>query len=266
MSRSGISSFSAFLGAVLFYTAASAQLLLGAGDGIKPSGGAPPGGDCSGTGTIATDAVACFSNNDCLSPSFSGTASSATWNFTVTGSNPVLLVYVTLYNGSAPTVTGITYNSVALTKVDSITAALEGNNQDTEMWVLKAPSTGTHSIVASFSGTIDFYAAGAESYTGVNQTSPINAHSTGQNTSAGTSFSQAVTSTGGNNCWITGIMWDRSATPGSGAGTTLRGEFGGYGSFANSNATVTAGSHSLAWTFGSSTVPGSVVAALSPAP
>ncbi len=42
MSKSGISSFKAilpFLAVVLFCTAAVAQLLLGAGDGIKPSGG-----------------------------------------------------------------------------------------------------------------------------------------------------------------------------------------------------------------------------------
>ncbi len=241
MSKSGISSFKAilpFLGVVFFCTVAVAQLLLGAGDGRKPAGG-------GGGGVIAFDAS---SFNSCSGTSFS---------HTITGSSPFLIVFTFGNNAGAETVTGLTYNSVALTQIQSLQDAGVGTGlfQDAEVWYLKAPATGANTLAATVSGGAFCILAG--SYTGVNQTSPIDSFSgamtppTGNSDPANNaaSWSQATTVVAANS-WLVGRPWSLSGGEVASTGTTER--TGGH--VFDSNGTVGTGSQSLNWTTSGSTM------------
>ncbi len=267
MSRSGISSFSAFVGVVLFYTAAAAQLLLGAGDGRKPGGGGGGGNDCSGTGTIAFDAgwcsaVAC-GNWDWDTGAGTGTQTFAA--HTITGSNLAIVVGIATYQGE--TVTSVKWNTTeAFTFVKSEAGSVESNTQNTEMWVLKNPTSGSHVITVVFNSAPAFAVGVATSYTGVNQTAPIFSQASNHNNSSANSFSLGTAATGGNNCWLTGVAFTRGGGNSAGAGTTQRNSAGDVLTQSDSNATVAAGTPALAYTGSSVTWPGVITAAIAPTP
>jgi hypothetical protein len=107
----------------------------------------------------------------------SGTTASnanATWSHTVSGTDRLLLVGVALeMDAPSHTVSGVTYDGVALTVVTALhytTSSARG-----EIWRLIAPNIGTHNIVVTFTSiTGDLQAAlGAVSVTGVHQTTPL---------------------------------------------------------------------------------------------
>jgi len=122
------------------------------GVSIKPSGGSAPVVDSTSSGKTP--------------PRTSLTISHAT-----AGSNRLLLVGVSIHNFASETVSGITYNGVALTQVGSSTNATDAR---VEIWRLIAPPTGTYDVVITFSAELSSVArAGVMTFTGVNQTTPL---------------------------------------------------------------------------------------------
>lgn len=116
-----------------------------------------------------------------IPPSISGTGSGSSGNiqvpsltFAVTsiGVNRLLVVQVSTEQDQ--TITGITYNGVALTH--QITETDAGNNLRTEQWTLVAPALGTHDVIVSLSG-IAYISAGAECVVGVDQSTPVGSNS-----------------------------------------------------------------------------------------
>ena len=99
-----------------------------------------------------------------------------TFAHTTTGTNLVLVVGVSMNisGGVSATVGGVTYNGVALTKAGAHNDS--ANQRRTEMWYLIAPATGTHNVIVTvkvpFAATIGTV-AGATTFTGADQTSPI---------------------------------------------------------------------------------------------
>lgn len=195
---------------------------------------------------------------------------SLSWSHTCTGTdtNGLLVVSVMeLGDGIAPsTVTGITYNSVAMTKVDT---AIEGTVQS-ELWYLKAPATGSHTIDITFNGTNNGWQhAVAGSYTGVDQTTPVEAHNT--NISGTTSVSASVT-TLTDGAWVVDSFgkYDTAGTPSVGGSQTLRksssGGSSGWGVWVgqSSQAQPTAGSTTNSWSWSGAKDAALVVAALKP--
>src|SRR6202166_4572983 len=95
---------------------------------------------------------------------------------TSTGSNLVLVVGISMdiFRGSTATVSGVTYNSVSLTRAGFHNDS--SNQRRTEMWYLLAPATGNKNIVVTVNvpaaGTIGTV-VGATTFTGADQTSPI---------------------------------------------------------------------------------------------
>ncbi len=270
MLKSGISSFRAilpFLGVVLFYTAAVAQLLLGAGDGRKPAGGGG-GNDCSGTGTIAVDTNAC-ADGGCSSWNWSagvGTDTRTTNTMTVAGSNRVALIGIITFEGE--TVASVTGSDTgAFTKVTAQTGnSGEGFAQNIEVWRRTAPPTGSYSATVVFNTNPAFAAAILSSYTSVNQSAPLFSFNSGNNNATTNSYSLGTSATGGNNCWVAGYTFNRLASISAGAGTTLRQTQGDSISLWDSGTTVTAGTPALAWTGTSFSMPGAIVVALAPTP
>jgi hypothetical protein len=193
-------------------------------------------------------------------------ASSSSYDHTIgSGSNRILLAgFSTFHSGSLVTVSGATWQGAALTKLTSITAAVEGYTQSVELWYKVAPATaGPGTIAYTLSGTCDFFDSCSASYTDVHQTTPFATPATNQNTSPATSHSLGVT-TVSDNSWLVGYVFSRGSSVVAGAGTTLRGLNNGSGTtLGDSNGAKTpTGSYSLAYTAASGTWPGCITVEL----
>lgn len=181
----------------------------------------------------------------------------ATWSHTCSGSNRMLFVFVSYINTG--TISGITYNGVALTKIGSQNVG--GASGATDLWYLVNPSSGSNtvSVSGSGSGTNGF---ASSSYTGVVQASPIDSSITKTQTIATFNI---TTTTIANNCWtISAITAGNNLS--AGTGTVIRTIAGGVAAsvIVDSNSAITpAGSTSLQVT-SSSTPHGAVMASFAP--
>jgi len=164
---------------------------------------------------------------------------------TNTGSNLVLFVGASTYSGSLITVSGITYNGVALTKINSISASLEGNQQDGELWYLDAPSTGANNIVCTFSAEASNQRIAAASYTG-KTSSGIDANATAQATTAVNPSPTCNVNVVASDCWLVSYGYARTADPLVGVtGTTVRAVSSDGHCFGDSNGVVGTGNQTL---------------------
>lgn len=142
-----------------------------------------------------------------------GSASSGSFSHTCNGSNRMLLVGV-LINDLSDTITGVTYNGVAMTKVPSGTATQPGGGGRTErldLFYLINPASGSNTV--AYTGTGGFsngVTLCAISYTGVHQTSGLNiskkANATG---STGLSLSETTTV---DDCWAVSMVRNDSGS------------------------------------------------------
>lgn len=140
-------------------------------------------------------------------------ASSLTVAHTVgTGANAILIVEYSTRGTTSPT--SITYNGVALTQLSAIS---NGTVVTSEIWYLKAPTTGTHNIVVTLATPHEF-TIGATSFFNVNLTTTFGTPTTGTGTS--TSPSIAVASATGNLVIDTIATRQQSGAPTVGAGQT----------------------------------------------
>jgi hypothetical protein len=101
------------------------------------------------------------------------TGTTITWSHTCSGPNRLLFVGFGFRGDAAITLSGITYNGVALTKIRSDSSGPSVS----EIWYLVAPPTGAHSIVVTLAADISSQfgrgGAGAISFNGVDQTNPL---------------------------------------------------------------------------------------------
>jgi hypothetical protein len=159
---------------------------------------------------------------------------------TCTGSNLVLVVF-TLITSASDLVTGVTYNSVAMSKVDFITRS-DAGDYSISSWCLINPATGANNVTATTSsGTVGFLVS---SFSGCGQTSQPDSHNTGS-TGVATSITVSSTIVEANSWQVMG-MGDSGGSESAGTGTTKRisGTPGGSALF-DSNGALSAGSHSL---------------------
>lgn len=184
--------------------------------------------------------------------------SSATWAHTCTGSNLILVVGVNnrgVNSNTNTTVTGITYNGVALTKI----RADQAESGDTyrgrsELWYLINPTTGSSlNIVATFTGSVVATGCGAISLTGVIQgTGAIDAHN-GFTGTTDTTPSVNVTVVA-NNCWLIDTIYSRSNTLAKDASQTtimaIASNGGGDDSGMTYKVSPGTGAQTMAWTSG----------------
>jgi hypothetical protein len=190
-----------------------------------------------------------------------GDTSPVTVSHTCTGSNLLLVVAITIYDVTDK-VTGVTYNSVAMTRLNvigpSVTSSLRSY-----LYYLLGPSTGANNVVVSLSSAENCYVA-IGSYTGVKQTGFPDATNTGSATFSSAELTVAVT-TVLDNCWLVGSWYSGGSGCTAGAGTIVRRN--GDCSLLDSNgATTPAGSDSLKGTYGAgSSDVGMIVASFAPA-
>ncbi len=101
---------------------------------------------------------------------FADDASSFSFSHTSTGSDRLLIVSVHSDNGDRD-VTTVSYGETNLNHLTTIIHS--GGKPRIEVWYLTAPNTGSNTVSVSLAGGADKCAIGAISYTGVNQTNPI---------------------------------------------------------------------------------------------
>lgn len=197
-----------------------------------------------------------------------GTASgikTAYTNFTFThtcstGNNRLLVITVQERGATADddlTVTGITYNSVAMTKA---IGRLDADSPTTgslrsEIWYLVAPATGSNTVSVTTTGTVTSGCAFAASFTGVNQTSPVDI--TGGANGKGQASPITVTvTTVSTNAWLIDSLYNK-ISPGSltkGANQTLVAaeqgpNAGGDSADSSYKGPLASGSNSMSYTF-----------------
>ena len=171
----------------------------------------------SGSSDIAFDAA---SNSG-----YQAATSTASWSHTCTGSSRYLLVGVSMLS-LAQTVTGITYNGVALTFLgsqNSVTGAAR-----TELWGLVAPASGTNTIAVTLSGAIA-WSGNASSYTNVNQAVPTEAWNAAQATNVGAADATVTVTTVADRDFTVDILATDDAAVTVGTGQTQTGNVTGAG-------------------------------------
>lgn len=109
---------------------------------------------------LAIDAVSSTSGNG---------AGPFSWSHTCSGSDRVLFVGISHYD-SNDTVSGVTYNSVAMTAVPS--GATNNGQFYVSLWYLIAPATGSNTVSVSMTGSVFDIGMAAISFTGSHQTTP----------------------------------------------------------------------------------------------
>lgn len=182
-----------------------------------------------------------------------GATNTASWSHTCSGSNRILLVLASQGGSTTQDITGVTYNSVAMTKISEFYET--SSSSISSWWYLIAPATGSNTVQIT-SGSSRPLRGMSVSYTGAAQTGQPDAHTDRSDIAAATS-STTSTTTVADNCWV--LIGGRTATGANiTASTNVTGrQFGSEGNYflvGDSNAVVTpAGNLSQTLNYASST-------------
>lgn len=123
-------------------------------------------------------------------------AASMTFSHTVSGTDRLLVVKVGKRGAAGVTVT-VTYGGASMTQQISQTGP---NFQEVLIFTLIAPATGANNVVVTFSASVNQGFASASSYTGVDQTTPMDAAATGTSGTSATASHSITTVT--DNAWV----------------------------------------------------------------
>lgn len=149
--------------------------------------------------------------------------STYSWSHTCTGTDRFLAVDVSLLSAGS-TVSGITYNSVALSLIAAKSTVTSFGR--IESWGLANPASGSNTIAVTLSGSIAS-SAGAVSYAGVHQTVPTEGAATNQATNVGAADATVDVTSVADQCWIhAAVATDDTAIT---AGQTTRNNVTGAG-------------------------------------
>jgi hypothetical protein len=147
--------------------------------------------------------------------------------------------------GLTPTVT---YDGATTTLVDSVDSLNPNNGGTAYLYYPVDPSSGTHDVVVSLSSSQSNINAIAISYTGVDQTSPIDREGTqAAQMNTNQAYTQSVTTTPpGDWVLLTGVCDGSNVSPTPASGSIQRGTFANVGSLVDSGGPINpAGSASL---------------------
>lgn len=178
---------------------------------------------------------------------YTAASNTDTWSHTCSGDDRFLVVGVAMLS-LAQTVSGITYNGVALTLIgvrSSVTGAAR-----VELWGLIAPATGANNIVVTLTGSIAF-AGVASSYNNVHQTVPTEGFNSAQATNVGAADATVNVTTVADNDWTVDIVCTDDTAITVGAGQISRANVtgaGGSGAMSSEGTKTPAGSVTMSWT------------------
>lgn len=182
-------------------------------------------------------------------------AVSYTYNHTVTGSNPGIVVFVFVGDGliAGSHLSDITYAGVSLGAV--VDFSITGNRY---LYLRKktACATGSNNVAVSFNN-IPYSDSTSLSYTGVDQTDMEDGHNSG--TATGNLTLSVTTST--DNCWISSGATNLSlGLPSAGTGTTQRDTQGNLAVGDSNGPKTPTGAQTMQWTAASGATYGAIIA------
>ncbi len=188
-------------------------------------------------------------------PDVGTTGTTHTISYTITGSNPYLLVFIKGTTGD--NVSAVSWNGVSMVQVAK---QLLSGVAYCYAYSLKAPATGTHNVIVTKTNNTSTRVS-IQSYSGVSQSSDYDSFNTG--TGSGLTVSTTVVATG---CWLAGIcILNQNNFPSLTSNTrTTRVDDGFQGLTADSNGTVATGSQG--WTVSNDLVDNESMIVLSFAP
>jgi hypothetical protein len=118
----------------------------------------------------------------------------------------------------------------------------------TEQWYLAAPASGTNNIVVTVSGTTTKLGIAAISFTGVDQTTPIDV--SGSTTGTSGTVTKSLTTTNANEYLLDAVTHLSANSPSSETGTVILNDVAsGVSTGAQYASAATAGSNSMSWTY-----------------
>lgn len=175
------------------------------------------------------------------------TGTTLTFSHTCTGSDRFLWVYVYTYKaGSGASISGVTYNGVAMTELESYQKAQ--NEIYCQAFYLANPASGANDIVVTHV-LAPYCWALASSYTGVDQTTPIDSsNADGGNGSQTSADRVASTTVVDSDCWLVSACISTGNVEGtvvSGSVREWQDETHRWGQIADSNGTVGTGSQNI---------------------
>lgn len=174
---------------------------------------------------------------DAASTATLSTGTSLSWNHTTAGSDRLLVVGV--FGSSSDQLTGITYNSVAMTFCGKVQVP---GDRWIYFYFLVGPATGSNQITASWSASQDANSGIAASYTGVSATGqPDSCDANGATGNGNVSPTTTVVTA---NSWVIAVFKDLVAGGTAGASTTRRAVVDGIAVY-DSNADRATGPQSL---------------------
>jgi hypothetical protein len=155
---------------------------------------------------------------DAASSTSATSVSSLSWSHTCSGNDRLLFVVVGAGSSVVGNrvVTSVTYNGVALTQAWALNGPGWVRN---EGWYLVAPATGANTVVVTYAGNNLQAAAGGVSFTGVNQTTPVDTAATA---SGNTGNPTVVVSSATTDIVISGVSSDAQTTLAVGGTGTQR--------------------------------------------
>lgn len=172
---------------------------------------------------------------------------SHTFSHTCTGSNGILWVHA-MKNSNTDTITGATYNGVAMTLIQKIT----GNaTRYLYSFYLINPASGAHNVVITSSGSTAI-GGNAASYAGAKQSGQPDASTSASKTATSSPATWSITSVA-DNCWsVLATLGANNVVPVASTGSTLRGTNTTYADakiFDSNSAITPAGAYSMSVTF-----------------
>lgn len=125
--------------------------------------------------------------------------------------NSILVLYAQVHTNLGISISAATYNGVALTKIIRENDGVR--NATVEIWYLKAPASGSNTVSITLTGgTATFFDAVCISYTGVDQTTPIDIAGIGTVVVSSSTTVSLSPTTVTNNAWAIDCL-DAGGTP-----------------------------------------------------
>ena len=157
-----------------------------------------------------------------------------------------LIVAAFAGGGAGATMTAVTFDGVGMTKLNAIVSASVDPNTELSLWYLANPASGSKTLDSTRSnGT--FSRISVMSFSGVDQTTPVNtANEATQEIAVAAASSLAVT-TANDNSWLVGGLLSPNNPPTGDSNTTIPGA-GNYYPWYSPTAQTPAGSHALGYT------------------
>jgi len=141
---------------------------------------------------------------------------SINWSHTISGTNRILIVGVSIRSSAAQTVTGITYGTQTFpgSPTNPVVSVTNAGNVRVEQWYLLNPAIGTANVTVTLSANARIVGSSV-SLTGINQVTPIDATSNPLTGTGDSTTPNVTVTTNSNGDWVIDTLAHRLSAAGA---------------------------------------------------